>query len=96
MPDPDLEIRGRGGGGCRSSRPLERGGGSLQKKFFRSLGPQLGLKIRGGPDPPALLLDPPLTRQENRTHQREYEWGEQITHDKWSLNHLKTEKALKI
>ena len=95
MPDPDLEIRG-GGGGRRSSRPLERGGGSLQKHCFRSLEPQLGLKIRGGPDPRAFLLDPPLNRQENRTHQREYEWGEQITHDKWSLNNMKTEKALKI
>ena len=34
------------------------GGGSLKKSFFRSFGPQFGLKIRGAgpPDP----LDPPL------------------------------------
>ena len=40
MPDPDLEIRGGGEGG------------GLQKNVFRPLGPQFGLKIRGGgPDP---------------------------------------------
>ena len=49
MPDPDLEIREGGGGGL--SRPLEKGG--LQKNFFRSFGPQFGLKIRGcGPPGP--------------------------------------------
>ena len=49
VPDPDLEIRGGGGGGL--SRPLEKGG--LQKNFFRSFGPQFGLKIRGcGPPGP--------------------------------------------
>ena len=45
--DPDLQIRWRGGGG-RSSRPLGKGGGGLKKCFFfRSLGSQFGLKIRG-------------------------------------------------
>ena len=40
-------------------RPVIRGGGGgLQKKFFRPLGPQFGLKIRGGPAPPP--LDPPF------------------------------------
>ena len=41
MPGPDLEIRGGGEGG------------GLQKNGFRPLGPQFGLKIRGGggPDP---------------------------------------------
>ena len=37
VPDPDLEIRGEGGGEGRSSRPFDkRGGGEggLQKKFF--------------------------------------------------------------
>ena len=33
VPDPDLEIRGRGGG--------------LRNDFFRPFGPQFGLKIRG-------------------------------------------------
>ena len=52
VPDPDLEIRGRGGGG-RSSRPLDKGGPAFQKNFFRAPGPQSGLKIRGelGPLP---------------------------------------------
>ena len=47
MQDPDLdhEIRGRGGGEGWSSRPLDKGGGSLQKKFFFF---QSGLKIRQG------------------------------------------------
>ena len=31
----------------RSSRPLDKGGPSLQKKFFWPFGPQFGLKIRG-------------------------------------------------
>ena len=51
MPDPDLEIRGRGGRGG-SSRLLEKGG--LQKNFVPSFGPQFGLKIRGR-GPPGLL-----------------------------------------
>ena len=58
MPDLDLEIRGP-----RSSRPLEKGRPSLQKNFFRPVGPQFGLKIRGeggGRVPWAPPLDPPL------------------------------------
>ena len=44
--DPDLQIRGgEGGGGGRSSRPLDKGGrGGLQKDFFRPFGPEFGLK----------------------------------------------------
>ena len=53
MPDPDLEIRGGGGG--RSSRPLGKGGGALQK-FFRPFGPQFGLKIRGGTKTKTLFI----------------------------------------
>ena len=41
-----------GGGGVRSSRPLNTGRGrSPPKKIFRPLGPQFGLKIRLGPGP---------------------------------------------
>ena len=36
MPDPNLEIRGEGGGA------------GLPKNFFRAFGPQFGLKVRGG------------------------------------------------
>ena len=45
VPDPDLEMWGRGEGG-RSSRPLDGGGGGRapKKNFF---GPLCGLKIRG-------------------------------------------------
>ena len=46
MPDTDLEIRVRGGGG-RSSRSLDKGEGPVSKKFFSTFGPQFGLKIRG-------------------------------------------------
>ena len=35
-------------GGARSSRPLDGGGGGLQKTFFRPFVLQFGLKIRGG------------------------------------------------
>ena len=46
MPDPDLEIRG--------------GGGGLPKKlFWPSFGPHFGLRIRGG-RPPVPPMDPPL------------------------------------
>ena len=50
MQDPDLEIRGAGGGGDagRSFRPLDKGGPSLQKKLFWPFGPQYGLKITWG------------------------------------------------
>ena len=43
--DPDFQIRGAGGGGSRSFRPLDKWGGGLKKFFF---GPQFGLKIRRG------------------------------------------------
>ena len=47
MPDPDLEIRGRGWGGD-----------GLPKNVFRPFGPQFGPKISGGRAP---SLDPPLS-----------------------------------
>ena len=43
MPDPDLEIRGRGGEGR---------GGRSPKRIFWPFEPQFGLKIRGEPGPP--------------------------------------------
>ena len=45
---------GKGGvGGGRSTRPWNKGR-AVSKNFFRSFGPQFGLKIRGGrPPPPA-------------------------------------------
>ena len=53
--DPDLEIRR---GGWAVIQPLHKGGGSPPPQiFFRPLRPQCGLKIRGGPWPPA---PPPL------------------------------------
>ena len=56
VPDPDLELRGAGRGGARSSRPLDKGEmGPVSKKFFRPFGPQFGLKIRGGPGPPGTV-----------------------------------------
>ena len=49
MVDPDLEIRGRRGGwGSGHPEPLDKGGGGLQKNFFRPFGPQFHLEIRWG------------------------------------------------
>ena len=42
-----IQILGGGGGGVRSSSPLDTGGRSLPKNF-RPFGTQFGLKIRGG------------------------------------------------
>ena len=59
MADPDLQIRGKGGGGGEEGGhpdPEIRGAGTgLQKNSF------FGLKIRGRPGPPRVPpLDPPL------------------------------------
>ena len=51
--DPDLHIRGGGGGVIQT---LRQGGGGLQKIFFRPL----GLKIKRGQAHRAPHLDPPL------------------------------------
>ena len=51
----DIEVSGEsrpsdklGRGGGRSSRPLDKGESSLQKKIFRPFGPHFRLKIKGG------------------------------------------------
>ena len=59
MADPDLQIRGGGGGG-RSSKPCDKGGGPVSKTFSRPFGPPFGPKIRGGWVPRDPPLDPPL------------------------------------
>ena len=51
MADPDLQIRGKGGGG-HPDPEIRGGGGSFLKNVFRPFGPQFGPKIRGGPGPP--------------------------------------------
>ena len=59
MADPDLKIRGLGGGGGgRGGHPDPeiRGRPGHKKIFFRPFGPQFGLKLRGSPPP----RDPPL------------------------------------
>ena len=48
MPDPDLEIRGGGGG---SSRPLDKGGRSPPKHFL-ALRASFWSKDKGGASPP--------------------------------------------
>ena len=55
MADPDLQIRGGGG----HPDPEIRGGDDLKKNYFRHLGPQFGLKEKGG-GPAGPSLDPPL------------------------------------
>ena len=56
MADPDLQIRNRGPAGHPRPEIRGGGGGGLQKKFFRLLGPQFGLKIRGDPGPPGSAI----------------------------------------
>ena len=50
--DPDLQIRE--GVGHRDSEIREEPG--LNKKFFRTLGPQFGLKVKGGGADPGGLF----------------------------------------
>ena len=54
--DPDLKIRGLGGGGGRGGHPDPeiRGRPGHKKIFFRPFGPQFGLKLRGSPPPPGI------------------------------------------
>ena len=57
------EMTSAGSREGRSSGPLEKEGGGLQKSsLFRPLGPQLGLKIWGEGGGGALPLDPPLIK----------------------------------
>ena len=59
MADPDLEIRG-GGGGHPDSEIRGRPVPPPPKKIFRPFRPHFGLKIRVCPGPPAPPLDPSL------------------------------------
>ena len=51
--DPDLQIRGEGGGAVIQT--LRKGVAVSKKIFFRPFAPQFGLKIRGRPGPPGPL-----------------------------------------
>ena len=66
MPDPDLEIRGRGD---RSSRPLDREEGSRSpKKIFSALRVSVWSKNNGWLGAPrASPLDPPLNKTQGWT-----------------------------
>ena len=48
----DLDLQIKGGGETAIQTVRYEGGGGLKKNFFRSFGPQFGLKIRGGRAPP--------------------------------------------
>ena len=75
MAHPDLQItggRGGGVGGHSHSEPEIRGRGSLKTNFFRPLGPQFGLKIRGGhPSPGSVTASCSVTHLLAYTQQLE-------------------------
>ena len=81
MPDPNLEIRGEGGGA------------GLPKKFFRTFGPQFGLKVRGGPGPPSPPLDPPLAQCSIcRAHLHRFDKSvpfSSVGNDRWKILSMK-------
>ena len=63
-----LSYKWKGGGGGWAGHPdPEIRGARSQKKFFRPLGPQFGLKIRGGlaplsgPFPESVTVGSPIT-----------------------------------
>ena len=60
IPVPYWDVETLKGGGGHTSRPLEKGGGSLPKKKIQSFWPQFDLKIREGRAPCASFLDPSL------------------------------------
>ena len=65
--NPDLQIRGEGGGGGHPDPQI--GGGRSQKNFFRPFGSQFDLKIRGPPGPSpgsAAEMSLPRNTEENR------------------------------
>ena len=63
--DPDLQMGGGGGEGSGGHPDPEKMGGEVSKEFFFNffppLGPQFGLKIRGGGGGADLPLDLPGT-----------------------------------
>ena len=60
MADPDLHIR-RGGGGGHPDPEIREGDGPAE--FFRSFGPEFGLKIREGTAPQLVSLKPLLVSE---------------------------------
>ena len=51
-------VCGGGGGSSGPSHPEIMGAGAVSKKFFRTLGPQFGLKIREERQPPSPRAPP--------------------------------------
>ena len=95
VPDPDLEIRGGGGGW--SSRPLDKAWeGGLPPKMFPPFGPQFDPKITGGRAPPlgpSLPWEKPLrTRMRTKNilnpHKASTLW--QITSHQWEASAFTT------
>ena len=52
--DPDLQIRGKGGGGGHPDPEIRGGGAVFRKNVFQPFGSQFGPKITG-PGPPGPL-----------------------------------------
>ena len=80
MADPELQIRG-GGGGIQ----ILRWGGGLQTNFFQPLDASVWSKNKGGPGPPgpsSPTLDPPLG-----TARRDLTAIETYRQPKWKNRH---------
>ena len=74
VPDPDRGMKcGGGGGGEQSSRSLEKEGARSPKNFFRSFGPQFGLKIGGGAPGPRASGPSHGSATAVETHQRPFD-----------------------
>ena len=87
--DPGLQIKRK----AWSSRPWDKGGGSLKKTFFWPFGPQFGLKITGGRPPPPPLERPltisPFNRLKRLFVVQQY-FGQlniYFKHEVWALDH---------
>ena len=80
MAEPDLQIRGEGGGGHPDPEIRRRGGGAVNKKYFPALRASVWSKNKGARPPRFSPLDPPLESGEvRRTREQTLTWTRGVT-----------------